>query len=69
MRGIEPYFNVERGTYRMVGDKGDDEWAPDAEDGPHLRITEKVSKAEVGRVIDELICRGPLKLHRVEFRK
>ena len=69
VRGIEPYFNVERGTYRMVGDKGDDEWAPDAEDGPHLRITEKVSKAEVGRVIDELICRGPLKLHRVEFRK
>lgn len=27
--------------------------------GRHLRITEKVSKAEVGRIIDELICRKP----------
>ncbi len=31
----------------------------DAENGRHLRVTEKVSKAEVGRVIDELICRKP----------
>ena len=36
-----------------------DEWAPDEENGPHLRITEKTSKTEVGRIIDELICRGP----------
>ena len=59
VRGIEPYFNTERGTYRMVGNKGDDEWAPDAENGPHLRITEKVSKFEVARVIDELMTRNP----------
>jgi len=59
VRGIERYFNAERGSYRMVGDKGDDEWAPDDESGPHLRITEKLSKAEVGRIIDELICRPP----------
>ena len=59
VRGIEPYFNAERGTYRMVGGDGADEWAPDAENGPHLRITEKLSKAEVGRVIDELILRKP----------
>ena len=62
VRGIEPYFNAERGTYRMVGDKGEDEWAPDEEKGRHLRITEKVFKAEVGRVIDELICRKPRNL-------
>ena len=61
VRGIEPYFNAERGTYRMVGDKGDNEWAPDAENGPHLRITEKLSKAEVGRIIDELMMRKPAK--------
>ena len=59
VRGIEPYFNSERGTFRMVGGKGDNEWAPDAENGRHLRITEKVSKAEVGRVIDELMTRKP----------
>ena len=61
VRGIEPYFNAERGAYRMIGSRGDDAWAPDAENGRHLRITEKVSKAEVGRVIDELICRKPRK--------
>ena len=59
VRGIEPYFNAERGKYRMVGDKGADEWAPDAETGPHIRITERMSKAEVARVIDELMTRKP----------
>ena len=58
VRGAERYFNVNRGTYRMLGTDGTDEWAP-AEDGPHIRVTEKVSKTEVGRVIDELICRPP----------
>ena len=47
VRGIEPYFNAERGTYRMVGSKGDDE------------ITERMPKAEVARVIDELMTRKP----------
>ena len=60
VRGTEPYFNVERGTYRMVGETRADEWAPDAESGPHLRVTEKLSKAEVGRIIDELMTRKPL---------
>jgi hypothetical protein len=59
VRGVEPYFNAERGMYRMVGDKGADEWAPDAENGPHVRITEKLPKAEVWRIIDGLITRRP----------
>ena len=59
VRGTDRYFNVERGTYRMVGDKGDDEWAPDAESGPHLRVTEKLAKAEVAKIIDELMLRRP----------
>jgi len=59
VRGTDRYFNVERGMYRMVGNKGENEWVPDAEKGPHLRVTEKVSKAEVGEIIDELICRTP----------
>ncbi len=59
VRGTDEYFNTERGTYRMVGEKGANEWAPDAENGPHIRITEKVSKAEIGRIIDELMMRKP----------
>ncbi len=58
VRGADPYFNVTRGTYRMAGTDGADEWVPD-ENGRHLRVTEKVSKAEVARLIDELILRLP----------
>ncbi len=64
VRGTKPYFNVERGRYSMVGTDGADEWAPDAENGPHIRVTEKMSKAEVGRVIDELLCRPPANVGR-----
>ena len=59
VRGTDAYFNVERGTYRMVGDDGTNEWAPDAERGPHLRVTEKLAKAEVARIIDGLMLRRP----------
>ena len=61
VRGVEPYFNAMRGTYRMVGGKGDDEWTPDEEKGPHIRITERMPKAEVAKVIDELMTRRPKK--------
>ena len=57
VRGAESYFNIHRGRFRMVGDKGEDEWIPDEENGPHLRVTEKVSKIEVGKIIDDLMCR------------
>ena len=59
VRGPESYFNVHRGTYQMVGDTGENYWIPDEEAGPHARLTEKLNKAEVGRIIDELICRSP----------
>ena len=63
VRGETSCFNVERGRYSMVGDNGEDEWAPD-ENGPHARITEKLSKAEVGRVIDGLMVREPRNARR-----
>lgn len=58
VRGTEGLFNVSRGTYRMVGTDGANEWAP-SEDGPHLRVTEKRAKAEIGQMIDALMCRPP----------
>ena len=59
VRGVDSYFNVHRGTYRMVGTEGEDEWIPDEENGPPMRLTEKTNKIRVGKIIDELICRGP----------
>ena len=61
VRGETAYFNTDRGTYRMIGTDGKNEWAPDAEGGRHLRLTERLSKAEVGRIIDELMLRPPRK--------
>ena len=57
VRGTDRYFNVHRGRFRMIGEDGEDEWIPDEENGPHLRVTEKVNKIEVGKIIDELMCR------------
>lgn len=59
VRGVDRYFNVHRGTYRVVDAKGTSEWSPDEGKGPHLRLTEKVPKAEVGRLLDALMCRPP----------
>ena len=58
VRGVDSYFNVERGTYRMVGTDGRNEWIadPNARD---CRVTEKLPKAAVGQIVDELICRPP----------
>lgn len=58
VRGWEKYFNLERGHFEMVGDKGDDKWVAD-EKSASGRVTEKLPKAEVGKVIDELMCRPP----------
>lgn len=57
--GEASYFNVHRGTYTINPENGHNVWAPDEEHGPHLRVTEKLNKVEVGRIIDELICRQP----------
>lgn len=57
VRGLR-YFNVERGTYKMVGEKGDDEWVADTA-SPHCRVTVKLPRARVGAIIDDLICAGP----------
>ena len=64
VRGEHSYFNVHRGTFRMMGEKGENVWVPDEEKGPHVRITEKLNKVEVGKIIDELICRKPSALSR-----
>jgi inosine-uridine nucleoside N-ribohydrolase len=58
VRGWEEYFNANYGRYRMVGKDGVNEWSP-IEGGPHIRLSEKMPKLQVGKIIDELICRAP----------
>ncbi len=66
VRGIGNYFNTEKGTYRMIGEEGQDEWVPD-EKSKHRRLVESAGKPrynypkwEIGMLVDELIAREPL---------
>ena len=63
--GIGNYFIAERGTYRMVGAEGNDEWVPD-EKSRNCRLVESAGKPrfnypkwEIGMLVDELIAREP----------
>ena len=60
VRGAGEVFGLERGTYRMTGKGGENEWIPGT-NGRHQRLTEKMSKKDVGALIDELMCRPPRK--------
>ncbi len=57
VRGTGTYFDTQRGTYKIVDDKGSNEWTP-AANGPHARLVEKMPYGEVSRVIDDLIAVG-----------
>ena len=58
VKGWEPYFNLEHGRFEMVGTEGDDRWVPDSSSRSG-RVVEKLSKEQVGKIIDELMCRSP----------
>ena len=61
VRGLEPYFSLQRGFHRMVGTDGDNIWTDDPQ-SPHGRVTFKATPEAVGRALDELMCRPPTKL-------
>ena len=58
VRPIDRYFGVEHGRYVMVGADGSDKWVPDPA-APGGRLVEKTPKAEIGRILNELIAREP----------
>jgi inosine-uridine nucleoside N-ribohydrolase len=66
VRGTERYFNVERGTYRMRGDEGDNVWIRGDGNCADCRITGKMDKREVGRIIDGLMLDCVLRRKSVE---
>lgn len=51
VKGYEPYYNVERGTFRVVNDEGANSWTPDGK-GRDLRLIEKVPAAEMAVLIE-----------------
>ena len=66
INGIGWFFNTEKGTYRILDDKGEDEWVPD-EKSRNCRLTVSEGKPrfnypkwEIGALLDELIAREPM---------
>ena len=59
IKGYEPYYNVERGTFRVVNDEGANSWTPD-ERGRDLRLIEKVPPTEMAALIENYIMHQPV---------
>ncbi len=59
VKGYEPYYNVERGTFRVVNDEGANSWTPD-EKGRDLRLVEKVPAAEMAVLIENYMMHRPV---------
>lgn len=58
VKGYEPYYNVERGTFNVVDDEGTNSWTPDVA-GKHLRLIEKLSPAQMAGLIDNYMMYQP----------
>lgn len=59
VRGWERYCDLQHGDYKMVGEKGDNVWEEREKSINGRIIPQKgCSREDVGRVIDELMCRG-----------
>ncbi len=58
VRPPERHYVVEHGRFVMTGKGGENVWVPDA-NAPGGRLADKVPKAEIGRLLDELIAREP----------
>ena len=59
VKGYEPYYNVERGTFRVVNDGGANSWTPDGK-GRDLRLIEKVPAAEMAVLIENYMMHQPV---------
>ncbi|WP_075559474.1 nucleoside hydrolase [Parabacteroides timonensis] len=59
VKGYEPYYHVERGTIKIVDDKGTNDWVPD-DKGRHLRLIEKMPVTEITKLINNYMMHLPV---------
>lgn len=67
VRGWQKYFGVVRGHFEIVNGV-DNHWTADP-NGSHYVLTVKTPKAEVGRILDELMSRPPKQARKEEPRE
>ncbi len=59
IKGYAPYYEVERGTFRILNDKGENSWTP-GEMGKDLRLVEKVPPEEMARLLENCMMYQPV---------
>ena len=57
--GVEPLFGSARGTFEIIDEKGRNRWTKSAS-GNHRVLIEKTPKAEIARLIDDLMSKRPV---------
>ncbi len=59
INGYAPYYKVERGTFRIVNDEGENSWMPD-EGGRDLRLIENIPPGEMALLIENYMMHQPV---------
>lgn len=59
IKGYGPYYSIERGTVRVVNEKGANDWTP-SEQGKHIRLIEKVPATEMATIIENYMLHQPM---------
>lgn len=58
VKGYKPYYDVERGTFKVIDEEGTNRWVSDP-NGRHLRLLEKMPPAEVASLIENYMMHQP----------
>ena len=59
IKGYEPYYNVERGIFKVIDEEGSNTWIPD-ENGRDLRLIEKVPASQMAALLDNYMRHQPV---------
>lgn len=59
IKGYEPYYAVERGTFKIINNDGTNRWIP-GEAGKDLRLTEKMPPEEMAALLENYIMHQPM---------
>lgn len=60
IKGYEPYYDVERGTFSVTNDEGANGWTP-SDTGKHLRLIQRVPANEMAALIENYMMHQPVK--------
>ncbi len=60
IKGYEPYYDVERGTFKVIDEEGTNGWEANP-NGRHLRLIEKMPPTEVAALLENYMMHQPSK--------